>query len=68
VSDVVAVTFDGIGLDNRTNRVMKAGLTSGMPAGRSTGIDIPPEIQRILQDGVQSILEANEKDGPVQLE
>jgi len=47
---------------------MKAGLASGMPAGRSTSIDIPPEIQRILQDGVQSILEANEKDGPVQLE
>lgn len=49
---------------------MQAGITAGqkLPVGGSTSINIPPEIQRILQDGMRSILDANMKDGPVQLE
>jgi hypothetical protein len=38
------------------------------PMNGSASISIPPEIQRILQDGMQSILERSVKDGPAQFE
>jgi hypothetical protein len=38
------------------------------PVNGSASISIPPEIQRILQDGMQSILERSVKEGPAQFE
>jgi hypothetical protein len=41
---------------------MRAGVMAGQinPMNGSASISIPPEIQRILQDGMQSILERSE--------
>lgn len=49
---------------------MRAGVMAGQinPMNGSASISIPPEIQRILQDGMQSILERSVKDGPAQFE
>jgi hypothetical protein len=53
-----------------TLSAIKASMTSGpvpatVPVG---GMSIPPEVQRILQQGMQSILERGANDGQAQFE